>query len=207
MWCSVRSEADPGVVAGRRGWLLFTLGWLLLPSLAVLWVGPPAPRLLDGQPGLIWQEPWRCWSAAWVHWTPLHLGANAAGTLLLAALGVVARVPLRAVCAWALSWPLVAPAVALLQPALAHYGGLSGVLHGGVAIVIVWLLRQPAAGRRERVVGGLLLLGLLLKLLGERFWTLELRQGGGWDFAVVPLAHALGAACGALAGWWCLPRR
>lgn len=199
----VPSSAE--ALVGPRAWLLFALGWLLLPSLLVFARGGLAPRLLDAQPGLVWSEPWRCWSAAWVHWSALHLGANAAGTLLLAALGWTARVPLRAVWAWALAWPLVAPAVTVLQPALAHYGGLSGVLHAGVAVVALWLLSQPAAARRERLVGLALLVGLLAKLVSERFWLLDLRHGGGWDIAVVPLAHAVGVASGLLAGWFCLP--
>ena len=200
----VPSSADAS--AGSRTWLLFALGWLLLPSLLVFARGGLAPRLLDAQPGLVWSEPWRCWSAAWVHWSALHLGANTVGTLLLAALGWTARVPLRAVWAWALAWPLVAPAITVLQPALAHYGGLSGVLHAGVAVVALWLLGQPAAARRERLVGLALLAGLLAKLISERFWQLDLRYGGGWDIAVVPLAHAVGVASGLLAGWLCLPR-
>lgn len=200
------SSAEATAAAGPRAWLLFALGWLLLPSLLVFARGGLAPRLLDAQPGLVWSEPWRCWSAAWVHWSALHLGANAAGTLLLAALGWTARVPLRAVSAWALAWPLVAPGITVLQPALAHYGGLSGVLHAGVAVVTLWLLSKPAAARRERLVGLALLVGLLAKLVSERFWLLDLRYGGGWDIAVVPLAHAVGVASGLLAGWLCLPR-
>lgn len=189
---------------GRLAWVLFGLGWLLLPSLAVHMVGAPAPRLLDAQPGLIWSQPWRCWSAAWVHWSVLHLVANTAGTLLLLTLGWTARVPLRAVWAWALAWPLVSPGIALLQPGLAHYGGLSGVLHAGVAVVLVWLLRQPPQARRERRVGLALFAGLMLKLASERFWTLELQQVAGWDIAVVPLAHAVGTVAGLSAGWLCL---
>lgn len=189
-------SAEPERRRGRRLWLALTLGALLLPSLAVWAGGALAAQLLDGRPGLIGAEPWRLWSAAWVHWSRLHLSANALGTLLLLWLGWQAGVPRRAAVAWVLAWPLVQLGVLLLQPGLGRYGGLSGVLHAGVAVVVVWLLRAGRA--HERRVGLALLAGLLLKLLDERFWLLELRRGGGWDISVVPLAHALGAAAGLL---------
>ena len=40
---------------------------------------------------------------------------------------------LRDSLAWLLSWPLTQWGL-MLQPELLHYGGLSGVLHGGAAI-------------------------------------------------------------------------
>lgn len=185
------------------GWLALGL-LLLLPSLAVYRGGALATRLLDWQSELLLSQPWRCWSAAWVHWSRLHLLANTAGALLVLALGWAARVPARATLAWALAWPLTHLGL-LLQPALRHYGGLSGVLHAGVAVVVVALCRSE--DRRERLIGLALGAGLLAKLVSERFWLLELRHGGGWDIAVVPLAHATGTACGLLAAWLCLPQR
>ena len=34
----------------------------------------------------------------------------------------------------------------LMRPDLLHYGGLSGVLHAGVAAAALWLVRASAAG-------------------------------------------------------------
>lgn len=161
----------------------------------------PAP-LLDWQPALAIAQPWRAFSAAFVHWSALHLGANLAGLAVVAALGVAARLPRAAAAAWAAAWPLTQLGL-LLQPALAHYGGLSGVLHAGVAVAACWLVMDARGARRA--VGIALGLGLLAKLGLEEPWGPPLRQGGGWDIATAPLAHATGAAagllCAALTRW------
>jgi rhomboid family GlyGly-CTERM serine protease len=160
-----------------------------------------APRAaLDWQPALALAQPWRAWSAAFVHWTPWHLGANLIGCAVVAAFGVAARVPTRATVAWLAAWPLSHAALAL-QPALASYGGLSGVLHAGVAIAAWHLLRHDAGSRRT--IGAAVMAGLVIKLLFERPWGAPTQSVAGWDFAVAPLAHATGAiagiACAALA--------
>ena len=99
--------------------------------------------------------------------------------------------------AWALAWPLTHLGL-LLAPDLLRYGGLSGVLHAGVAVAAVALVRE-AALRRDRVLGALLLAGLCAKVLGERAWAHTLVTPPGWDIVVAPLAHASGTVCGALA--------
>ena len=72
---------------------------LVLPALLV-GTGPGLARqVLTWQPALAWAEPWRCWSAAWVHFSLMHLGANLAGALLLLLLGHVARLPREAALA------------------------------------------------------------------------------------------------------------
>lgn len=199
-------SADEGSTRGQHAWWLFGLGLLLLPSVAVRAGGALAARLLDAEPALLWQEPWRCWSAAWVHWSLPHLQANLAGGALLLLLGHFARMPRRAVTAWALAWPVLHLGVMLLQPSLRHYGGLSGTLHAGVAVVVIWLLRAPDADRRTQLIGAGLLAGLLLKLMSERFWALSLPYSDALQITTVPLAHALGAAAGLLAGMLCLPQ-
>jgi rhomboid family GlyGly-CTERM serine protease len=152
---------------------------------------------LDWQPGSCWRQPWRIWTAAWVHWSALHLAANLAGCAVLAALGAAASPPPRLALAWLLAWGPTHLAL-LAQPALAHYGGLSGVLHAGVAALAAWLLWR-GRGRR-RTVGGAIALGLLLKIGLERPWAGALSHPAGWDIAVAPLAHAGGAFSGALMG-------
>jgi rhomboid family GlyGly-CTERM serine protease len=166
---------------------------LATASLAAWWL--PA-ALLDWQPGLAASEPWRWWTAALVHWSPRHLGANLLGAGLVAALGWVARVPPSAALAWAIAWPLSHGAL-LVQPALAHYGGLSGVLHAGVAVAALHLLRTERG--RRRWIGGAVFAGLALKLLLEAPWGAPLRYTAEWDIAVAPLAHATGAIAGVLA--------
>lgn len=174
--------------------------WLGLSLLAgggalLGWWLPAHP--LDWQPAQALQQPWRAISAAWVHWSPQHLAANLAGTAVVAALGWVARLPLRATLAWALAWP--ATHLALLGwPALAHYGGLSGVLHAAVAVAAAWLLLRPVRAG-QRWVGAGIAAGLLAKLLLEAPWGPLLRPLPAWDIAVAPLAHATGALAGLLA--------
>ena len=51
---------------------------------------------------------------------------------------------------------------------LAYYGGLSGVLHAGVAVVAVQLMIEGP--RRRRWIGVALLAGLGLKLISEAPW-------------------------------------
>ena len=126
--------------------------WLWLAALlgggALLGWWLPA-NALDWQPDLAASQPWRAWTAAAVHWSALHLGANLAGLAVLAALGWVADLPRPAALAWACAWPMTHAGL-LWRPELAHYGGLSGVLHAGVAVAALWLLLGPWHG----AVGG-----------------------------------------------------
>jgi rhomboid family GlyGly-CTERM serine protease len=186
----------------RPGLAWVALAALLCGASALAW-WLPAP-LLDWQPGLAAAEPWRAWTAAWVHWTPLHLGSNLLAAAVVGAYGWAAAVPLRAALAWAAAWPLTQAGL-WLEPALAHYGGLSGLLHGGVAIVCLWLVLDKASGRR-RAIGAAVFVGLALKLLSEKPWGPALQHSAEWDLAVAPLAHFSGALagllCGAVARGW-----
>lgn len=165
---------------------------LALGSVFAWWV--PAV-MLDWQPALAASEPWRAWTAAFVHWSALHLGANLGATAAVAAFGWAARLPPGATLAWCLAWPLTHVGL-LLRPELAHYGGLSGLLHAGVAVAVLWLL---VTGRgRQRVIGALVGAGLVAKLLLEQPWGTVLRHPADWDIAVAPLAHATGAVAGLL---------
>ncbi len=189
--------------AGQAAWAL--LGALLLGPAWVVQGEPGAAAVLAWQATTAWSEPWRLWSAAWVHLSALHLAANAAGALGVVALGCAAHVPVRATLAWALAWPLTHAALAA-APALARYGGLSGVLHAGVAIVAVTLWRRAARG--ERRIGLAIGAVLLLKIALEAPWRAAVVRPEGWDIAVAPFAHAAGALAGALlAAALCTPPR
>ena len=167
---------------------------LVLAVLASL-AYPLQRDVLDWQPGLAAAQPWRWWSAALVHLSAWHLGANLAGTVLVAALGWVGRLPCRSTLAWLLAWPLTHMAL-LLRPELTHYGGLSGVLHAGVAVAALTLCVEAAG--RTRFIALALLAGLLAKVLSEAPWGPVLRHAPGWDIAIAPLAHATGTAAGLL---------
>ena len=178
--------------------------WLLLGSVlmagSVLGWWLPAARF-DWQPQLAASEPWRAWTAAFVHWSPLHLGANLLAAAVVTAFGWAARVPPAQALAWFVAWPLTHLGL-LWQPALAHYGGASGVLHAGVAIASLWLMvAQRGQGlTRTRSVGAMVFTGLLVKLATEQPWGPPLRQSDEFDIAVAPLAHATGALAGLCSG-------
>lgn len=162
--------------------LLALLGW------------PVSRELLDWQPRLALTQPWRALTAVAVHYSPLHLTGNLAGALLTAAFGIAAQVPPRAAWAWLAAWPLTHLAL-LIEPGLAHYGGLSGVLHAGVAIVIVFLLFDGS--RAQRIVASLVLIGYCAKIISESPWGPAVRHPAGWDIPIAPVAHATGAVAGA----------
>lgn len=168
-----------------------------LPALAIAPADPLALRLLSWQPQQVWAEPWRCWSAAWVHLTPSHRWADLAGLALVGALGVVAGLPRRAAWAWALAWPLLHLTLQL-QPQLTRYVGLSGVLYAGAAVVAVESLAARRHGRMLRWVGLALLVGLLVRVGFDRAWERVVYRPPGWDFSVAPLAHAAGIGWGAV---------
>lgn len=177
---------------------------LLIALGAVAGAALPAGRL-DWQPAQALAEPWRAWTAAFVHLSPRHLAANLAGCAVLALLGWRAALAPRAALAWLLAWPVTHLLLLVLPaPALPHYAGLSGVLHAGVAVAGVALLRGPPA--RGRRIGAALLAGLVLKLLLEAPWRGAVQPVAGWDFPVAPAAHVAGSVAG-LACAWLLTRR
>src|SRR5690606_3806930 len=119
----------------------------LLSAGAVLARFGAAAPLLDWQPGLWLHQPWRWFTAAFVHLSEAHFLANLAAAALVAAYGWMGEVPRRTALAWFAAWPI--GHLALLHvPELRHYGGLSGVLHGGVAAAALHLAVSGAARHR-----------------------------------------------------------
>ena len=165
---------------------------LLLLSMALFGQRLPV-SWIDWQPDLVATQPWRAWTAVAVHYSGMHLAGNLAGTALVGALGWVSRLPMRATLAWCLAWPLTHWGL-LLQPSLSHYGGLSGVVHAGVAIVSAHLVFNGRG--RQRPIGALMFLLLVGKVVSEEPWGAPLRYAQGWDIALAPLAHATGALAG-----------
>ncbi len=183
----------PGPAAPGQG---ATGAWVALSALLAVgsvlaWWLPSA--LLDWQPDRAAAEPWRAVTAAFVHWSEGHLIANLGAAALVAAYGWAAALPRAAALAWLLAWPLTHLGL-LLRPELAHYGGLSGVLHAGVAVATLWLVVVGRGGRR--LVGALMAVGLVAKLLSERPWGPALQQAEGWSIALAPIGHATGAIAG-----------
>lgn len=159
----------------------------------------PLPReALDWQPGLLGAQPWRAVTAAFVHWTPLHLGANLAGCAVIALLGWRAALGGREAVAGLVALPLTQLGL-LLRPELLRYAGLSGLLHALVAIAALTLIARVG---RERWIGAGIVLGLAAKLALEHPLGPALRVTPDFDFPVAPFAHLSGALAGAIA--WAL---
>lgn len=193
--------AEPRAVA--RLWMLLALG--LTAGSLIVWLQPaPVQAALEWRPERAWDQPWRAFTAAWVHWSPQHLVANLAGCAVVGLLGITARLGRPETLAWLLAWPLTQCAL-LMEPQLSRFGGLSGVLHAGVAVAAVSLLREPRAHGRVRAIGLLIALGLVAKILGEQpLAEPPLRHWDGWSIAIAPLAHLTGAVSGAVMAWVCL---
>lgn len=166
----------------------------LLAAGALLGAALPIPALA-WQPALFAREPSRALSAAFVHWSALHLAANLLGCAVLAFVGSAARLPARCAWAWAAAWPLT-HALLLVRPDLERFGGLSGVLHAGVAVLVVELLSMRR--HRQRAIGTAVALGLAIKLLLEDPLGAPLRPVPGWDIAIAPLSHLTGTLAGTL---------
>jgi len=172
----------------RPGRAWFAVATLMALGSALAYTQPTTA--IDWQPALWLNEPWRAISAVFVHYSARHLVGNIAGIALVAALGAAARAPPRLALAWLAAWPVTHIGL-LLQPAIEHYGGLSGVIHAGTAIICVHLL---VAG--HRLLGSAMFFGMLAKVLSETPWGTPLRHPAGWDIAIAPLVHASGLVAG-----------
>jgi len=184
----------PASALGAKGWALafmvFTLGAQWLPGVTHHWQFA-RPSYLAGA----W---WELITAQWVHLGAVHAAVNALGmaVLLLAFQGLVAG-RLQA-CALLGGYAGVALVLAL-DPACTDYAGASGALHGLLAgsAVALWAHPPPQALSRTRlrVVAGLVLLGLVAKLLVQRLGAGPTTVG--WlGFATYYPAHEAGALGG-----------
>lgn len=169
--------------------------------LAMAW--PQGATRLDWQPSLAATEPWRIWSAAFVHLSPAHFAGNLLAALLVSAFGGLGQVPLRTAAAWLAAWPLTHIALGA-WPELQHYGGLSGVMHAGVAAAALHLATLPTP--RDRLIGVLSIAALIAKVLTEAPWRGAVQRSPSWDIPIAPVAHATGLAaglvCSGLAELW-----
>lgn len=156
-------------------------------------VGPGAARL-EWQPTLAGAEPWRWWTAAWVHLDHQHRLANLAGLAAVGVYGWAARCSPRAALAWLLAWPLTHLGL-LVAPQLERYAGMSGVLHAGVVVASLALVLQARGA--ARMIGLAVLGGLVAKLLLEAPWAGVTQRQAGWAFPVAVAGHLAGSVAGA----------
>ena len=180
------------------GWPAGCAALALLSTLVFAHDGLAGPTaawapLLEWRAADAWRQPWRAWTGALVHYSPQHLAANLAGCAVVAAFGMAARLPARALLAAAAAWPLT-QVLLLWAPSLSRYGGLSGLLHAAVAVAAVALVVGGAVG--QRWIGAAVWVGLLVKVLLEAPWTGAVQTVPGWDIPVAVAAHASGLISG-----------
>lgn len=127
---------------------------------------------------------WRLWSGHWVHLDAHHAAINLIALVLMALIAVRMR-QLRPLLAVSLPMmPLVAALLLLTAPDLQWYAGLSGLLHGWAA----WLLLRRG--------GGVATIGALL-LAGKLVWEQIAPAADASAFPVIHAAHLIGALVGA----------
>ena len=195
----VRIEVSRSAIGRRRARVdAGALAWIGVASVLCVaaLAGAPWPAdVLDWQPARFATEPWRALTAVAVHYSREHLVANLLAVALTGLFGLVAQLPARMALAWLAAWPLTHIGL-LVRPELAHYGGLSGVVHAGVAVTITWLLLSGT--RAQQLVTLAVLAGFVGKLVSEAPWGAVLRHPEGWGIATAPIAHTTGALAGAL---------
>lgn len=162
----------PGPRVPRSAWLWLLSLWAL--TALGFWlgaIGEVSGRVgeslfmqWDWQPGLWRSQPWRLWTAAFVHWSSTHLFLNLLACLALGAWGHTLGLGRLSTLAWFAAWPLTHLLLSFSSSA-DHYGGLSGVLHAGVAIG-VWKLLSQGPGT-SWWIGAAVGLGLVVKLVVE----------------------------------------
>ena len=82
-------------------------------------------------------------------------------------------------------------------PQIGYAAGLSGLLHGGVAVLAVHLLMGLVRIPKGRRWGSLLLLALVAKLTMESGWSQPVVWDGGTELSVVQALHLTSALWGA----------
>ena len=139
-------------------------------------------------------EAWRLASGNLVHFSATHLTAN---LLVLAVAGALLErhSPRATLALYALSALSTGCVLLALEPALARFGGASGIASAAVTLLALQWLEE---GGRRRAVGAGLLALLATKLLLEFGTGRSMVAGNAPGFVLVPASHAAGIAAAAL---------
>lgn len=193
-------------------WSLWRLFALMAIACIALLLWPDAITVLRwqrGAPGAFGAygvfgegQMWRGLSAHFAHLGPWHALANLAGmALVIELLGSAVR-PAEAVLLLLASALTIIAGLAMFEPAVGWYAGLSGVVHG-------WWAGFAVLGgvRRQGWLPGAALGVLLLKLaywptgllMLQQFAGAMLNSGTPETLPVVPQSHVYGAMGGAVA--------
>lgn len=182
-------------------WLWLTL--CLSLALPALWLAPvsltqpvttwpPLAQALVMHPDKGLHQPaWTWWTSAWLHGSQLHLSRNLIALGLIALLGAVTRASALSAAIWCMVWPLTQLGMVIQSPPLQSYIGLSGVLHGGVAVMAMQQIVDTQSTYLKQI-GWFIAIGLSLKIIMENPWSQPITHPNGSDIAVATWGHLTG---------------
>jgi len=183
--------------------------WVTLSFVAVAAAAGFSPNTIDWleyrQAAVSAGEWWRPFSAHLVHWSARMTAVDLGAVLLLGAL-LERRSRFTVVLAIASAILLVGLGLHFLPPPIGRYRGSSSVA-SALYVALALDLRRGSMGRFGRGAAAAMLALFVLKVCAEA-WTGEAIFAGamGAGVTVLPRAHLLGAAGGAVA-WGAAARR
>ena len=129
---------------------------------------------------------WRIFSAHWVHVSWMHLLLNGLGLVICVSLTNPGWSPVR----WLLCCVIMAIGISILlalnNPEIRDYAGLSGVLFG------LYLLTALSLYARDRLVAVLIIVAIVIKVLMEQFSFYDFNSGELIGAHVIVDAHLYG---------------
>jgi rhomboid family GlyGly-CTERM serine protease len=172
----------------------------------------PQPPWLEYRHELLGAQPWRVFSAHFVHLNWEHAVVNVAAWIMVARLFSTELTSGRHLAVIAVSALGVSAWLAWIHPEIAWYRGLSGVLHGiFFAGAIAWTIAAMRLADKDKTS---LFLSIALIAVGWAKVIAEQPAGSAmpyaeWlDAAIVPQAHLAGSIIGtALGAMIALPAR
>jgi rhomboid family GlyGly-CTERM serine protease len=176
----------------------WTLALVASALLAWAWPGLAAVLIYD-RAAIGAGQFWRLASGHLVHFSTAHLVANLA-VLLVVGAALESRDRRTTAILYGVAMPFIGAVLWLAEPALAVFGGASGVVFAVLAAFALDALARPG---RQKVLGAVLLAGLCLKLAAESGfgWSTGVLAPGA-EFVAVPASHAAGLAV-AIIGYPC----
>ncbi len=169
-------------------WL--TIGLCLGSLLLFFSLGAAPESLLYSRPAVSKWELWRLFSAHFVHCDPAHLGWNLSGLLILGAL-LEQRLGARILGVIGISCLGVSGWLWTMKTELLLYCGLSGMLNGLLAVLLVILWRESRHPLLLFVGAGAVLKIAIEGASGQAIFT-------QLSWASVPGAHGAGLVAGIL---------
>ena len=146
-------------------------------------------------------EPWRLLSGHMVHLNWQHAAINAVALLVVARLFAHDLRADRQAFVLVLSALVISAGMSWLNPGIAWYRGLSGVIHAlFFAGAAAWLVSTRPRSLRAVWLPAALFFGGWIKVALEQPGGDTLPHAEWLGAAVVPQAHLIGAACGSMLG-------